>query len=153
MSETLEFDLFRQNVMLRVKSAQDMLGLPIMLPSSPGNQPSTGVWAEFSLLLGKTGRAELGGGKRGLQRTTGVMQFTMLTPEQQGDGDLWRMANRVKRMFDEITVQCGAGGYFTTDTFNIQPLGGAAVRKGFLCLIVDGGVDFWSRNADADLNS
>ena len=153
MSEVLEFDLFRQSVMTQVLLAQSTLGLPIYTKAVSGDQPVDGVWAEFSLMTGKTGRAELGGGKRGLQRTTGVIQFTLLCPEQSGDGELWRQANRLKRRFDELSVQVPPTSYFTTEVFNIQPLGGRAVRKGFTCLIVDGPIDFWSRNADAPLTS
>lgn len=151
---TFEFDALRQDLVTQVLSCCNNLGLTVKLPNAPFTQPKNdAVWAEYSLMIGKTKRAELGSGERGLERTVAVFQIDLYVAENTGDGPITLAANAVKRFFNEQTFRLGAVGYYRFDVVSVKNLDGNMTKRGFYRLCCDAGVDFWHRNPDAPLTS
>lgn len=155
MTQTLEFDLFRQSMVTQVLNCCNQIGITVKLPNTRFHQPEDGsVWAEFNLMIGKSIRAELGSGERGLEKTACVFQLDLYVQENTGDGPITQVANQVKRFFNEKTFDVGNNaGYYRFDVVGVQDRGGNTAKRGFYGKCADAVVIFWHRNADAPLSA
>lgn len=148
-TEVLEFEELRKAVATQAKAAQLSVGVPFKFPNAPWKQPATGVWVEYALITGKTKVLEPGGiGGKQLELTACVLQFDCYCPENVGDGDITRAADRIKRLFDVKQTIVPQVGNYRTDAFTVENKNALAPR-GFYRLCAWGNLFYYHRNPNA----
>lgn len=143
----LEHDMLRQVLEQQALSLAGPLNLKLVMDNSPFKAPKDGsIWSEFWFETGKT-FATPGGGPRGWEKTSGVLQFTLKAPENDGNGAILKVAGRIKAAINRKQWAVPPEGYVSLDPVSVQAHGKPI--DGNFVVIVDATFWFWHRNQDA----
>ncbi|UTC29877.1 hypothetical protein BAJUN_02710 [Bajunvirus bajun] len=139
-----EHDMLRQVLEQQALALVGPLNMKLVLDNDDFVQPKDGkVWSEFWFETGKT-TATTGGGAKGWERTSGVLQFTLKCPENTGNGPLLKVAAAIKRAFNRKQWNVPPEGYVSLDPVSVQAHG--KPMGGLYHVIVD--ATFWFHHRD-----
>lgn len=122
------------------------LALPVQIDDQPFDRPDQGLWAHFWHETGSTVVMEPGAAGA-FERTGGILQWTVYSPEKQGMGPASRVAGEIKRRWNRRQFLVGAHGYVTLDPVSTRRL--KKTYGGYNPIICDAAFFFTHRDPDA----
>ncbi|AFO71744.1 hypothetical protein phiCbK_228 [Caulobacter phage phiCbK] len=144
----LEHDMLRQVLEQQAVAAAPTIGLKLNFDNSEFVQPKDGAhWAEFWVQTGNTVPCEVAG-PRGYEKTSGLIQFTLKAPEEEGNGAILKKAGALKKVFNRRQWVVPPDGYVTLDPISVQSHGKPI--DGFYNVVVWATLWFHHRDPDAD---
>lgn len=147
----IEHDMLRQVLEQQAiaAAAPSAANLTLCFDNSEFVQPQDGSqWSEFWISTGATMPAEITG-PRGLEKTSGLLQFTLKAPEAQGNGAIIKAAGILKRAFNRKQFVVPPDGYVTLDPFSIETHG--KPMNGFFNVV--GWSTFWFHHRDPEADA
>lgn len=143
----LEHDMLRQVLEQQAVDAAGALNIDLVFDNSEWVQPDDGrLWSEWWISTGATKAAEVSG-PRGYEKTAGLMQFTLKTPEEVGNGAIIRAGGQLKKIFNSRQFAVPPDGYVTLDPVSVEAHGKPI--DGFYNVLVWSTFWFYHRDPDA----
>jgi len=143
----LDYDELRKVLSRQAILAVQALAFPCKIGNEAFVTPTDGsIYGEFWFRTGVT--VAMGpGGAKAYERTPGLYQFTLYSPEKRGEGEVSRLAERLRKIFNRKQFLVPPDGYVTLGVSGVQDLPG--VKTGHNVFVVDASFQFFHHDPAA----
>lgn len=148
MSDSLPFDELRKILERQAQTSANAadVGDRLNIEGYPFIQPVDKLWVHFTYSLGQAFAAEAGQAvkDRRLHRSVGLIEITLLYPENSGNGEAVRVADRLRKQWTLQKKTVADVGHYTIGAMGQQPI--PLAPKGWKRILCSATLDFFYRD-------